>query len=195
MFDTQRLTLGFTLIEMLVVLVIVSMTTTLLMTGLANTWTHFERLGARDLTLSAGMHGITWFRRSFQGAVMYHPESKDFIGNPSAIRLTTFYAPFSESQIPQKIQWEIEQDQDNWVLTVTDLHQQTSYAVDTFNQKAEFEYLSTGGWQSQHSPDRNSLPKAIRILVAGQEWIRVYATRPVLSDLPAEYPAFGVYEF
>jgi general secretion pathway protein J len=186
---------GFTLIEMLVVLVIVSLTTSLLMTGLSNTWRNFERLGARELSLSAGMIGASWFRQSIEGAVMYHPFSNDFRGNSSTISMITFNAPFSSEQTPQKISWRIVRKKNLWVLELIDSHQQKSYLVEEFDTQVQFEYLSGGGWQSQFSQERNTLPAAIRILVGNVEWIRIYPKRPLLSDMPVEYPAFGVYEF
>lgn len=186
---------GFTLIEMLVVLVIVSLTTTLLMTGLSTTWRNFERLGVRDLTVSAGQLGSAWFRQSFQGAVMYHPFKSDFKGDENRIQMISFNAPFDLKQAPQQLAWIIRRSSNDWQLVLIDMHNNTDYLIKQFQNQPRFEYLSASGWTTSFTVKRNAIPKAIRILVDNDEWLRVYPQRPLQSDMPVEYPPYGVYEF
>lgn len=186
---------AFTLIEMLVVLVIVSLTTTLLMTGLSTTWKNFERLSVRDLTMSAGQLGSAWFRQSFQGVVMYHPFKSDFEGSDQRIQMVSFNAPFDPLQVPQRIDWIVQSNENGWELVLVDIHNSQQYSINQFEQQPKFEFLGGSGWQSTFKTERNAIPRAIRILVDNNEWLRVYSERPIQSDMPVEYPPYGVYEF
>lgn len=186
---------GFTLIEMLVVLVIVSLTTTLLMTGLSTTWRNFERLGVRDLTMSAGQMGGSWFRQSIEGAVMYHPYRSNFTGSENSIRFVSFNAPFDKFKAPRQIEWRIATDKQAWILTVIDSSQNNQYSVNRFESEPKFEFLRATEWENSFSSERSSLPRSVRVMVDNKEWLRVSPMRPILSDMPVEYPSFGNYEF
>jgi hypothetical protein len=109
--------------------------------------------------------------------------------------MISFNAPFDRKQAPQQLEWVIRRSSDDWQLVVMDIHNNVQYPISQFQNQPRFEYLTGRGWTSSFSVKRNTIPKAIRIVVNNDEWLRVYPQRPLQSDMPAEYPPYGAYEF
>ena len=203
MFGQKQKELGFTLVELLVVLVITGMTTSLLVTGLGTTWQNFDRLSNKNLTISQGQLPKSWFIKSVNAALLGHPDKPMFNGTAREFTLTTFLAPNDELRRPQEITWLILRSNNGSTLSYayTDGYGESDNSDLTediwqFNsQNTSFEYLVNGAWLSEFAPDKGELPTAIRIQNSGESWALATVHRPEIADMPPEIPMFGKYEF
>jgi general secretion pathway protein J len=191
---------GFTLVEMLVVMVILALTTTLLTEGLSTTWRSFERLGARSLIASSAQLPLSWFEQSLAGAVLYHPDNVLVKGRSQSFQFTTFMAPDDPLHIPQILTWSIKSNNSNqqslpWSLSFQSELAQYAQVVQSFAEQPSFEYWDGHQWLGEFTPTDGSLPEAARVIVYGQVWAIARIGRPPKADMPAELPMFGVYEF
>jgi general secretion pathway protein J len=191
---------GFTLIEMLVVMVILALTTSLLTEGLSTTWRSFERLGARSLITSSAQLPLSWFEQSLAGAVLYHPDKVLVRGNNNSFYFTTFMAPDDPKHIPQQLNWAIKpfnsvNKETLWSLSFQSELSQKTLVVQNFVSQPRFEYWNGQQWLSEFHPKGGSLPEAARIVVDGQTWAIAKIGRPALADVPIEMEVFGAYEF
>ena len=185
---------GFTLLEILVVLVILGMTTALLSTGLATTWQNFQRLGARDLIVSASQLPAQWFRASVQHALLYHPNKPVVRGDGRHFELVSAAVPNDADAIPQTMQWAIAEQSGAWTLSFN-TPAQTPTVIKRTNRRLRFEYLDNGQWTDVFAPDVSRLPEAVRIIEGDAIWLVAVPGRPLLADIPAEMKLFGEYEF
>jgi general secretion pathway protein J len=186
---------GFTLIEMLVVLVILGLTTTLLSEGLSNTWRNFERLGSRDMMANSAQLPINWFADSVDGAVLYHPFVPVVRGDAQNFEFISIKVPNDERHTPQTIRWTIDSNGQNWTLSFVSAFNEQPIRVKQFDTLPVFQYLYEGKWQMEFSPVDASLPNAVRINLANKVYLVAKPGRPVMADIPVELPIFGEYEF
>lgn len=195
---------AFTLIEMLVVLVILALTTALLSQGLETTWRNFEKLGAKDLANSAAQLPLGWFENSIKGALLYHPEQAFAEGDEDRFRFISFNLPDDPKHIPQPMIWQIEAGEQGWHLTFQRVQPQPgevdnavipSVPLMDFTQRPRFSYLHQGSWQAEFPATNGQFPEAVRLISGDQVVATAKPGRPSLADIPAELPAFGVYEF
>lgn len=195
---SNRLT-GFTLIEMLVVLVILGLTTTLLSEGLSNTWRNFERLGARDMMATSAQLPINWFTESVDGAVLYHPYVPLVKGDAQSFEFISTKVPNDIRQTPQTIRWYIDSNIDSnkqgWALFFVSTFNIQPVRVKQFDALPVFQYLYDGSWQQEFSPKDARLPNAVRINLDNKVYLIAKPGRPAVADMPAELPIFGEYEF
>lgn len=203
---------GFTLVEMLVVLVILTMTTGLLASALPIVWQSFAKLEQKQLNQSVNL-AAKWFRQSIQGALLYHPDDAVFTGTTSKLSMIT-NAPLDDStNIPSNVTWEIKQQSlarsgiqqaklvyDLWY---SNQHTQTVIKVHTFNAPAYFNYIVDNEWQSTFTPKKAMLPEAVSIMVEQSNptdgsstiWLLAAPINPVNVEIPPEMILFGQYEF
>jgi general secretion pathway protein J len=186
---------GFTLIEILVVMVILSLTTTLLSSGLSTTWRNFERLGARDLMVSSAQLPLSWFQQSLHAALLYHPDKPLVKGSANKFEFITFSAPDDPLHIPQKIVWQIEPLENGWGLFFSSQHSSKMILLKHFDGQPVFEYLHQSEWQRVFVPKKGILPQAVRINVNQYTWVMAKPGRPLKADVPASLQLFGEYEF
>jgi general secretion pathway protein J len=191
----QSITKGFTLIEMLVVMVILSLTTTLLTSGLSTTWRNFERLGARDLMASSAQLPVSWFEKSLHAALLYHPHKPNVEGSNNQFEFVTFAAPDDPLHIPQQIIWLIEPHNNSWGLFFISKLAAQKILVKKFAEQPVFEYLYQSEWLQNFSPSDAVLPQAARIRIGQDIWAVAKPGRPSKADMPAELQLFGEYEF
>jgi general secretion pathway protein J len=196
---------GFTLIEMLVVMVILALTTSLLTEGLSTTWRSFERLGARDLMNSAARLSGGWFEKSLAGAVLYHPFYPNAFGGSQRLEFVSFNSPDDDTHIPQRLVWSIEplliistaqqSSANQWNLVFQSENGKGREVVQVFSSAPYFEYWDGAQWQNEFVPQNASLPAAVRIIVEQKVWVLAKPDRPALADMPPELAQFGEYEF
>ena len=186
---------GFTLIEMLVVLVILSMTTVLLAEGLGTTWRNFERLGSRDLTVSSAQLPVSWFAESIRGAVLYHPEQEMAEGDGQRFEFHTFKTPSDDKGIVQKMEWMLTPAGTQWSLIMSSEYSGQNIKIATFSEQPAFEYFHDGQWQAEFAPAAGLLPKAVRIKTPDSIWAVGKIGRPERAEVPPELAAYGKYEF
>lgn len=190
---------GFTLVELLVVLVITGMTTSLLIVGLGSTWKNFDRLSTKNLTLSQAQIPKSWFIKSINAALLGHPDKALFEGTSNSLTFRTFLSPHDELQRPQTITWALKVENSMHKLSLTYPEGDSLYTVDLwrFNSKESFafKYLVNGTWVNSFMPDNGELPRAVRIENSGDVWALATTHRPTRADIPPEIPLFGKYEF
>jgi general secretion pathway protein J len=186
---------GFTLIEMLVVLVILALTTSLMTKGLSTTWNNFSRLSARDLMSSSAQLPVSWFEESLVGAVLYHPYEVQVSGDAQSFEYKTFNAPNSSKHIPQQITWSITSENLKWHLVFATESSRVPVIVSEFRMQPKFEYWVDQEWKPEFLPIDGRLPLAVRILEEERVWAIAKIGRPEMADMPAELPAYGEYEF
>lgn len=186
---------GFTLIEMMVVMVILSMTTVLLTEGLGTTWRNFERLGARDLTVSSAQLPVSWFSQSVNGAVLYHPDRAMIEGSNEQLHFYTYKAPTDSSGIIQQIEWRVFRMNQAWALSFKSQLDAQHTTVASFTVPPKFEFLQDGKWRAEFKPEKAQLPRAIRIVNGNSIWAIATVGRPVAAEIPPELAAYGAYEF
>lgn len=186
---------GFTLIEILVVLVILALTTSLMSQGLNTTWRNFERLSSRGLINSSAQLPIGWFEQSIKGAVLYHPEKPDFSGDATTFKFITFNTPDDANHVPQIINWKIDQGDNRWTLSFSRGESMDFVMILSWPQSLRFEYLIGDIWGNTFEPINSQLPKAIRIVSGEGVWAIGKIGREPFADVPAELAYFGKYEF
>ena len=103
----QYIQKGFTLVELLVVMVIVSAVTTLLASGLSTTWNNFAKLNSSKLTISSSKLPLSWFSRSINGVILYNPLKSYFTGTQQSITYTTWAAPDTPVGVPTQVNWSV----------------------------------------------------------------------------------------
>jgi general secretion pathway protein J len=200
---------GFTLVEMLVVMVILALTTSLLTQGLSTTWRNFERLSARDLMNSSGQLPIDWFAKSVSASLLYHPAKVSVHGEPETYSFVSFASPDDDLHIPQKVKWRLApksalyKASDNidtyktagWALSFESETSQEFIEIATFSEPPRFEYWNGETWLNNFQPNDGQLPVAIRIMSGSRVWSIAKPERPAKADIPPELPLFGKYEF
>ncbi len=190
---------GFTLIEVLVVLVITALTTSLLITGLDSTWKNFDKLLAKELTSNSAKLPAQWFEESIKGSVLYHPEKTHFEGDDKSFRLVTRRAPNAEHSAPISAEWRISQVDTVWQLSISYGEEQRAKVIYEFAVPARFEYMRETQWHDSFEDQVGTMPSAVRIMVNTQAdpkiWAFAVAGRPVKADMPPELLLFGKYEF
>ena len=134
---------GFTLIEMLVVLVILGMTTTLLAQGLTTTWKNFERLGVRDLSVSTAQLPAQWFRDSVKRGLLYHPYESVVVGSPNSFKLVSSAVPNVPDRVPTSMEWIITNEDGVWSLAFASEHQGSMLILATQRQETA---INTKQW-------------------------------------------------
>jgi len=185
---------GFTLLEILVVLVILGMTTVLLSTGLTTTWQNFQRLGARDLIVTSSQLPAQWFRDSVQHALLYHPNKPVVRGDARSFELVSAAVPNDAQGIPQTMQWSIAEKAGEWTLSFNTLEQAPTVIKRT-NLPLRIEYKDDGQWTDVFEPTVSRLPEVVRIIEGDVIWLVAIPGRPLLADIPADIKLFGEYEF
>jgi len=184
---------GFTLIEVLVVMVILSLTTTLLVSGLSTTWSNFERLNTRQLKINALELPKVWFNESFANALHSHPHSVTLQGAEKSVSFVTFSVPNDLSNTPQNVTWLIRTIESRTELSFSSNGDEVVIA--SIPPGATFRYLHSGTWENTFSY-AGKLPKAIRIITqSGEVWTESELHRDTEAYYPPELKYFGAYEY
>jgi general secretion pathway protein J len=104
----QSTSYGMTLLELLVVLMLVSMLSTLLMQGVGFFLGKYETVQRVQKRISETMVRRLWFVESVKGVIPHPNERKRFEGGPSSFTGTSIQALASEPGRPVLIKWVID---------------------------------------------------------------------------------------
>lgn len=188
---------GFTLIELIVVLVIVGLSSALLAQGLETTWRNFSKLNVNQLTIHQSKLPLKWFSDSVKAILLFHPNKVVFSGTSKINEFTSFLAPDQSIAIkkPISLRWSIVQVEEYWELQYTHLHTNVSYPIFKFDQPVSFKYFVDGQWESTFRQKPGLVPEIIAIFNSDELVVAATVGRPSEADIPAELPAYGEYEF
>ena len=183
---------GFTLVELLVVMIIVSAITTLLVSGLSTTWDNFSKLNSSKLTIVSSKLPLLWFSNSVNGALLYHPKKSYFTGTRQSFTYITSLAPDTPKGVPTEVTWSLDNNQ----LVYLNNEKNDAVNVLTSNSKLYFEYLENNEWVQDVSNKEGQLPEAIRIIDENNH-ILVMASpqRPTTADIPDDIRLDGELQF
>lgn len=180
---------GFTLIEVLVVLSITSLVTTLLIAGINTTWSNFNKLNSSQLLLKSSRLPLAWFAESIEGAVLLHPYKSYFQGSRDRIEFSSYAAPHSPYSNVVSVEWSIKSGD----LRLTSQYpNKINRVIKSFGEEVSFEYLTNDGWKKEFASKSAQLPKAVRITSANNS-IKVVASpkRPLFEEAPADLKLSG----
>jgi len=156
----RRPSSGFSLLELLVVFVIVSMVSVLILQGLGFGLSLYERVQNRGPELIAKSMAHDWYRQVNASLVAQTKKGESLQGNHFEFRAQTLSPLLGRGGLPVNIQWKIDQGS----LYYSERGQE--FRVLSVDHDAEFEYLrGDGSWVRSWPVDKESynLPEAIRI--------------------------------
>lgn len=185
---------GFTLVEMLVVLVILSLTTTVLVEGLGTTWRNFDKLNSQQLIVNRGLLPKKWFIDSFKGAQLYHPFKSVFSGSSKRVSFITISPPGTIESTPTKIEWTIERQGSAMQGLYYSVDNGDKVKVASLNGQFSFSYLNGKRWEDSFSPDKALLPNAIKILDGDEQWLLSIPGRDIEAIMPTGLAINGTHE-
>jgi general secretion pathway protein J len=188
---------GFTLVELIVVLVIVGLSSALLAQGLETTWRNFSKLNVNQLSADRSKLPLKWFTDSVKAILLSHPNKVVFSGTNTVNEFTSFLAPDQSTAIkkPIALRWSVSQVEEYWELQYTNLYTNVSYTIFKFDQPISFKYFINGQWESEYREKPGLVPEVIAIFDGSELIVTATVGRPSKADIPAELPAFGKYEF
>lgn len=187
-------TLGFTLVEMLVVLVITALTASILVTGLETTWRNFSKLDSKFLTSNAAQLPKKWFIESVESTLLRQHTATLFNGSENAFQHITSKVPTGHEQGVQQCKWFLIPQQTESSLNVQ-CGEQPVLNVATLAGNAAFSYLSGAGWVSNFQNLPGQMPRAVKIMTGNSTWALAVPLHPVMAEVPAEIKVSGKYEF
>ncbi|MFN3842954.1 MAG: type II secretion system protein J [Rehaibacterium terrae] len=181
---------GFTLLEALVTLVIVSLIATLLMQSLAHALGLRERLLRHQAAASIAALQEQWFRDSIAAALPDLPDALGVMrGDGDSVELITA-DPLGPRGLAQA-RWQLVRGADGVRLGYRDDRLGEIIVIDTPLREASFSYLdAAGNWHRSWPPDRQQdevLPRLLRLQADTRGGPLVWMV-PVLADpRPAEF--------
>lgn len=172
----RRSTLGLTLIEMLVVLVLVSLLGTLLVQGTGfflGKYATVKRVHREASLTALRQH---WFISSVQAMVPSRVKARWFAGDASSFEGVTLQALAAEPGLPVRARWFIEADGASEAVLYTQEDGQSWTVLDSEGSEDEgfaFEYADSAGEWHGHwpiasyddaNPPRERIPRMVRLV-------------------------------
>jgi len=160
---------GLTLLEMLVVLVIVSLLSTLIAQGLGFFLGRFDAVRRLQIEALASSVQQTWFVNSVKNMVPLVSTERGFQGSPTELQGTSLGSLTGEPGVPRKLAWKIETAEEDSV----ELHYvegpETDWRVLSLpSQTLRFEYGDfQGRWHDRWPPSgqtRMRIPNEVRLV-------------------------------
>lgn len=158
---------GFTLMEMLVTLVLVSMTTMLMFQMLGSYRVARERVQAQSGLIDRQSLFNGWLRASVQGLFIDHGIT--FAGGDTAFEGTTLNALYAQEATPTPVRWELETTAGaTSIVYIEDGRERWRYPL-SGTVSARFAYLDAGGkrheaWPPKLGKQDDLLPSTILLL-------------------------------
>ena len=159
---SRKSTKGFTLLEMMVVLVLVSLITVLLMQGFGFVVGLQDRIRQQLVQIQDLELREQWFRIVVRS--LHRGRTSDqstFTGDPTQISGLTLQPLSSDTGLPTKVQWILENDGTDSVLTYIEENNEPIALMRWTTEAPEFRYMdSTGTLNETWPPDAadSSLP-------------------------------------
>lgn len=176
---------GFTLIEMMVVMVIVSLLITIIMQGFGYSMGVYQRVVSQQRQAYTVVMAERWFQSTLSSQVAARPKDQGLIGSNAELTTYSFMPLIEETGLKTRIGWRLSQSKDELILAYQE--NQVSLTVHRWPESTgRIEYLDTetGRWIDHwptKNPDAPSLPKAIRLVILSgsdtRNWLVVNSTR------------------
>ena len=168
---SRKTSLGLTLIEMLVVLVLVSLLGTLLIQGTGfflGKIATVKRIHREAAHAALGQH---WFISSVQAMVPSRIEGRSFAGDASSFEGVTLQALGSESGRPVRARWSIDIDGESGIVVYDQERGEPWTVLVSDDDGLVFQYAdSTGRWHDRwpvsgnaRRPQRERIPRMVRL--------------------------------
>lgn len=186
--------IGFTLVEVLVVLVITALTASILATGLETTWRNFSKLDSSFLTSNAAQLPKKWFIESVESTLLRQHTASLFTGDKNTFQHLTSKLPTSDELGVQQCRWSLRNQNIGTILSVQ-CGTMPTINIATLPDNSSFEYLIGNRWTSNFQNLPGQIPLAVRISNDNNTWALAVPTHPAKAELPAEIPITGRYEF
>lgn len=201
--NNARHSLGFTLLEALVTLVIVSLMVALLMQALSQVLNLRERVLRHQMEARVAALQERWFRDSVQAVIVDLPDALgEMQGTAESMRFVTANPLASEGL--GLVRWDVVPSGagQGLALVYTDLAGRRMRAIEGPLRSARFDYRAEGGeWQSEWRPEAGQgqvLPRLVRLQATGSRgsftWIVALSVEPAPASklLRPEDPASGI---
>jgi prepilin-type N-terminal cleavage/methylation domain-containing protein len=190
----HRLASGFTLVETLVVLVLVSLIATLLTQSLVYVFSLRTRvLEQVDSTRQAAL-SERWYRQSVNGTVADLAElEREFVGTADGFSAVTLAPVHLDYGVPTRIRWELVSDEDRHALTYEAEDAEGFTVLSWQGAPGGFRYLGHDGeWHDQWPPRFGVETRQLPAAVLFQGWRRG-EPRQWLTSIPArKNPRLGL---
>lgn len=188
---------GFTLIEMLVVMIIVAMVVTLVVQGFGYSLGLYQRVVKTQSNAYQHAFAYRWFTTTIQSQVAMRPKDRGLEGNQYQFSTYTYSPLVGVSGLKTRIVWELETKGDNLVLGYREGTQH--FTVNTWvGAKGQFQYMDMEkNWLDLWVPlkdEPTALPNAIRLQVyQGDELLNFVVTTEtrVRAIITAEEKVYG----
>jgi len=158
---------GLTLVEMLVVLIIVGLVSTLLVQGLGNALSLYSRVQANQKQTYAQSMIHLWWRDSVSAAAPNRLNEQRFSGTPFKLDIETHGALLSGNGVITRIVWEVSESYPYSMLYRQGGQEEDERLILALEskQRPRFEYMSKSfEWHKNWPIDgKNDLPEAVRI--------------------------------
>jgi general secretion pathway protein J len=162
---------GLSLLEMLVVLSLVSMVTSILFQGYGYMLSNYQRIQLRQSTGIQVSLANSWFRGSLENLVAYREPEQRFTATAAVISTTTFTPLLSRAGIPTVIRWELLATDEGPQLVYSEKGRTFSIHSWPEGTSAAFRFRSrTDGWQeSWNVTEPQHIPSAIVLQLQSAE--------------------------
>lgn len=205
---TKHAERGFTLLEMMVVLVIVSLISVLLMQGFSFVTGLQERIRLQLVTVQNVELKEQWFRLVTRAIIREETTPEDrFQGDNNQFSGITLQPLHNKLGIPTQVQWRIEYDGENTSLFYSEADEEQIRIISWRGQEQSFQYLDDEGVFHDEWPPEDALmpaafsnsstsskpsPLPVGILLAGEQGVGGYFWYVSISDNSEPLPDFAL---
>jgi general secretion pathway protein J len=168
---------AFSLIEMLVVMVIVSLLITVIIQGFGYSLGVYQRVQHSQKTAYTEVLAYDWLRTTLGAAVAARPKDHGLEGSSQVVSSYSYQPLIDPLGLKTLIVWRLQQEGDDVNLEYQE--NQSLWPVYHWpNAHGSLEYLDTKGqWHSQwpvEKSDLPALPEAVRLLISSGAEVRNY---------------------
>jgi prepilin-type N-terminal cleavage/methylation domain-containing protein len=185
---------GFTLIEVLVVLILFGMISSILFQALQQSYKLQDRFGTELFNVQQGQMAIDWYRQTVQSLTPDHPDGgHQFLGDPQKFSGLSSSPLSAEYGAPTPITWQVRNDPQNAtveLIYIDGTHQ--TPILNWHSKAARFVYLDDKLEPHDNWPPllgiHNQLPSQIQLQFSGDATATTLVTTPMglLQPLPRQ---------
>lgn len=163
--NSSRHQMGLTLLELLVVLVLAGLITTLMMQGFGFALSLYQQVEKRRGSAAKEMLASRWFKDVNESLIPSKIPGQSLVGSKTQFNATTLMPLLDEPGVPVQIEWQLESRGNRTVLLYRENNQELETRVN-LNPLSTLQYKNDkGAWLDEWPVDIDAydLPGAIRI--------------------------------